>query len=96
MKAFGVGHGGQGTWLNNHFETEAEAIDFYRAEIIRTEACYRTVKNYRKTESTPEELAKAGLIARAIIVNIKKDGTTGKLRQTIQVYRIAPESRHNI
>jgi hypothetical protein len=80
---YGVGYGGQGAWFNKHFVTIEEAEAFFASEVKKDIAAF-SGGEYQTDDTCPTTLVK-----RWSIVNIKKNGTPGKMRQTVQIYRIA-------
>lgn len=81
---WGVGYGGQGTWLNRHFATLAEAEAFYAAEVASTRQSFGRLR----VQETEVKNLTATITKQTTIVNVKKAGTIGKIRQTVRIYAI--------
>ena len=83
----GVSFSAKGYHGNNHFCTIDDACADFDRQVAETETSYTSCKstqNYRKTEIP----AIRGIVREIIFVNIKKDGTPGKIKNTIRLYLI--------
>lgn len=81
---YGVGFGGQGAWYNKHFTTLTEAQAFYSETITRT---IDSFSNF-KTQITKTAKGTTHDIQCFVIVNVKKDGSKGKIKQIVRLYQV--------
>jgi hypothetical protein len=81
---YGVGFGGQGAWFNKHFATLQEAQAFYSETIMRT---IDSFSNF-KTQITETAKGTTQDMQCFVIVNVKKDGSNGKIKQTVRLYQV--------
>lgn len=82
---YGIGYGGQGTWMNKHFATIEEAQAEFDSQVAQLHTIYGTSATI--SNELPA-MCSSRLVQTFSIVNTKKNGKPGKMRQTVTLYQI--------